>query len=181
MNTKLKQGLIHLYTGNGKGKTTAALGLSLRAVGMGLRVYFVQFLKPQSAPSGEVNIASKLAPQFTLLSPHEDSFLGHISDDMRKKNKTICFNTLTNVKTLMQAGKYDLFVLDEAVNALNLKLIEWAWIEELINNKPQEIELVLTGQPAPPKLIELADLVSSVEMIKHPYQQGIQSRAGIEY
>ncbi len=181
MSAKLKQGRIQLYTGGGKGKTTAALGLSLRAIGSGFRVYFVQFLKPESAVSGEMNIARRLAPQLKLVRLSDDSFLGRISEEVQKRNSALYAKELDNIKKLMQAGEYDIFILDESVNALNLGLIDWRQIEGLIKIKPPQVELIFTGQPAPPQLIELADLVSNIEMIKHPYQQGVGARAGIEY
>lgn len=181
MSAKLKQGQIQLYTGGGKGKTSAALGLTLRAIGWDLRVYLVQFLKPKSAASGEMNMARRLSPQLKLVRLSDDSFLGTISLIVRKRNKILYAQELDKVQKLMQAGEYDIFILDELVNALHLGLIEWQQVEGLIKTKPPQIELVFTGQPAPPQLIELADLVSNIEMIKHPYQQGVGARAGIEY
>ncbi len=181
MQNKLKPGLIQLYTGTGKGKTTAALGLALRSVGMGLRVYFVQFLKPESAVSGELNTARRLAPQLKLVRLSDDSFLGAIAEEVRKRNKALYSQELNRIEKLMQREEYDIFILDESVNALQLGLIEWEQLEQLIKAKPSQVELVFTGQPAPAQLIELADLVSNVEMIKHPYQQGIKARPGIEY
>ncbi len=181
MRNTLKSGLIQLYTGCGKGKTTAALGLAVRAVGMGLRVYFVQFLKPESAASGEMNACKHLAPQLKLIRLSDDSFLGAISEEVRKRNKALYAQDLDKIQELMQSEEYDVFILDESVNALHLGLIKWPQLESLIEAKPAQVELVFTGQPAPAQLIELADLVSNVEMVKHPYQQGIKARAGIEY
>jgi cob(I)alamin adenosyltransferase len=181
MAVKLERGLIQLYTGEGKGKTTAALGLAFRAVGMGLGVYFVQFLKPRSEPSGELRMAHRLAPRLKMVRLSDDSFLGPVTETVQQRIKVIYARELDSIQELMQQGVYDIFILDELVNALHLQLVEWQQIEHLIQNKPTEVELVFTGQPASPRLIQLADLVSKLEMIKHPYQQGVKARAGIDY
>jgi cob(I)alamin adenosyltransferase len=181
MATKLRKGLIQLYTGEGKGKTSAALGLAFRAIGMGLRVYFVQFLKPRSTPSGEVNTASRLTPRLRLVRLGDDSFLGPVSDAVRRRTEGIYAQELDRIQQIMQQGEYDIFILDELVNALHLGLVNWGQVERLVEAKPLQVELVFTGQPAPPRLIELADLVSELRMVKHPYRQGVKSRPGIEY
>jgi cob(I)alamin adenosyltransferase len=181
MATGLNRGLVQLYTGNGKGKTSAALGLAFRAMGMGLRVYFVQFLKPASNPSGEMNLQKRLIPQIKIVRLSDDSFLGPVSESIRLRTMDIYNRELNKITKLMQEGDNDIFVLDELVNALHLKLVKWELVEDVVKSKPALVELVLTGQPAPLKLIQLADLVSKLEMVKHPHQQGIKPRPGIEY
>jgi len=175
------RGLVQIYTGEGKGKTTAALGLALRAIGQGLRVYFVQFLKPQSASSGEMKSAARWGADFRLVRLADDSFLNPISASLRAKTRRLYAEELDHIQHLMQEGSYNLFVLDEVLNALHLGLIEEGRIERLIYERPSSIELIFTGQPLPKKLIPLADLISEIKVIKHPYDQGIKARPGIEY
>ena len=175
------RGLIQVYTGNGKGKTTAALGLALRAMGQGFNVYFIQFLKPGSFPSGEIRAADRWLPGLKIVRLADDSFLGPVSDELRLKTRGIYQTVLDNVIRQVYRDNYQMVVLDEALNALHLRLMEWDWLEEAIRHKPPELELVLTGNPLPDKLRDMADLVSEVRMVKHPYASGIPARPGIEY
>ncbi len=175
------RGLIQVYTGNGKGKTTAALGLALRALGQGFKVYFIQFLKPGSFPSGEIQAANKWLACLKIVRLADDSFLGPVSDELRFKTRSLYQTALDNVVRQIYRDNYQMVVLDEALNALHLGLMEWDWLEEVIRHKPPGLELVLTGNPLPDKLRDAADLVSEVRMIKHPYSTGIPARPGIEY
>lgn len=171
---KLKKGLVQVYTGNGKGKTTTAWGQALRASGQGLRVVIIQFFKGKG--SGETRIAEKLkldVYSFCLVHP----FFG----GKRKKLEKECQEGLSFAKKIIQSKKYDLIILDEINIALRDRLIEVNEVLDLIKKKPKGMELILTGRGAPKKIIKAADLVTEMREIKHPYQKGIKGRRGIEY
>jgi cob(I)alamin adenosyltransferase len=175
----LEKRLIQIYTGNGKGKTTAALGLALRASGWGLRVLFVEFLKPISAPCGEKESAPRIG--FSIRRISEDSFIGRISPELKKKTCDLIRKELEDIRQKMQKGEFDLYILDELVTAVSLGILPEEDVLSLMKDKPDKVELVLTGRGASEKLIEHADLVSDIRSIKHPYQKGIPSRQGIEF
>ena len=168
--------LIHIYTGNGKGKTTAAIGLGMRAVGHGLTVYMIQFMKGRRY--GEINTIEK-TPHFTVKQFGRDEFVS-------KKNPEqididYAQQGLTHAQKIISEGKYDVVILDEINVALDFKLIPLNTVLELITSKPDHVELILTGRYAPPELVKHADLVSEVCEIKHPYTNGVQSRKGIDW
>lgn len=167
-------GKIHIYTGNGKGKTTAALGLALRAVGAGFKVYIVQFLKGQSY--SELKALKKL-PEITLKRFGQKSY---IYQKGTAADKILAKKALNWSKKILKSGRFDLVVFDEIFLALFFKLIKVADIIKLIKNKPKNIELVLTGRKAPKEVIKLADYVTEMREVKHPYQQGLGARKGIE-
>ena len=167
-------GLVQIYTGDGKGKTTAALGLAMRAVGRGLRVVVIQFIKGD--PYGEHIFAEKCKLFDIIEVSRGDSFK---KDDKILKEE--CAHTLTLANEYLVGGKYDLIVLDEIFSALTKGFISKAQVLELLAKRPPEVELVLTGRGAPPEIIEKADLVTEMKLIKHPYDKGIKARLGIEY
>jgi len=177
----LEMGLVQVYYGEGKGKTTAALGLALRAVGQGLRVYIAQFLKPRSASSGEANIISRLGDDFVLERINENSFLGKISEELRAKSTELFARELPHLKNMLQQADYDLIILDEILNVLSLGLIKEGDLLELLEAKHPQVELILTGRQAPAWLLERADLATEIRLVKHPYQHGIKARRGIEF
>lgn len=174
MSEKISRGLIQVYTGDGKGKTTAALGQALRASGHGMSVIFIQFVK--GIQTGEHAFV-------TRYSPFEIIQLG--KGDCFTKDGTILENeareVLNYAREKIISNKYDLVVLDEIFVALHIKLISLEDIMELINIKPDSLELVMTGRNAPPEIVQRADLVTEMLMIKHPYNEGVQSRRGIEF
>ena len=177
MAEKNSDGLVQVFTGNGKGKTTAALGAILRALGHGLKVYIVFFMKGDY-PYGEFNTLSKL--------PNVDvaSFgFRHLTDPANIKPEEIeqAKLALSAARKAVLSGKYDLIVLDEINVALALKLIELDEVIKLIGDKPSRVELILTGRYAESRLIELADLVTEMVKVKHPYDNGVLARQGIEY
>ena len=177
MAVKKDRGLVHVFTGNGKGKTTAALGALIRALGHGLKVYIVFFMKGDY-PYGEYNILPKL-PNVKV-----DSFgFRSLTDPANIKPEEIeqAEMALAAGRKAILSGNYDLVVLDEVNVALALKLIEMDEVIKLIKDKPQNIELILTGRYADTKLLELADLVTEMVKIKHPYDSGMLARKGIEY
>ena len=175
--TKLKQGFIQIYTGNGKGKSTAAIGQAVRAAGFGLKVYIAQFMKEY--PYNELVGLKYLSKWIAIEQFGGDEFVYKKelpgNDELKKAKKG-----LTTAKEKMLSGKFDLIILDESIVAIYFKLIETNELIEFIKQKPESVELILTGRYCPNKLIELADLVTEMKEVKHYYQKGITSRKGIE-
>lgn len=174
---KIERGLVQVYTGNGKGKTSAAFGLALRAIGRGLKVYIIQFIKG-GFDYGELYVIDRL-PNLTLKAFGQGKFITEFPPS--SKDKEIAKETLQLAKKVVQSGEYDIVILDEINVALSLHLIKTEEVIELIKNKPKHVELVLTGRYAPKEIIEIADLVTEMKEIKHPFQKGIPPRKGIEY
>jgi len=173
----LSRGLVYIFTGDGKGKTSAALGVILRALGHGLRVYIVYFMKGDY-PYGERTILAKL-PNVTM------AIFGHMGfiDPANIKPEEIeqAKQALAAAREAMLSGSYDLVVLDEVNLAVAWKLVELDEVVRLIGDKPQNVELILTGRKADTQLIKLADLVTEMLKIKHPYDEGVKARKGIDY
>ena len=167
-------GKIHIYTGDGKGKTTAALGLALRAIGAGYRVYIVQFLKGQ-----DYSELKSLKPfkKITVKRFGEKTFIHKVgtNPDIMAAKQALDWS-----KQVIKSGKFDIVVLDEIFLAAFFKLIPLTEIIKLIKNKPKNVELVLTGRKASAQVIKLADYVTEMKEIKHPYQKGLEARKGIE-
>ena len=165
-----------MYTGNGKGKTTTAIGLGIRATGAGLKVYMIQFMKGRRY--SEIDALHK-NPHFTVVQFGRDEFVSkekpeQVDIDLARKG-------LARAQEILRNGKYDLVILDEINVAVDYHLISEHDVLTLIKEKPEKVELVLTGRYASPEIIKHADLVSEILEIKHPYQQGIQSRKGIDW
>jgi len=173
-------GLTHIYYGDGKGKTTAALGLAIRASGCGKKVVIVQFLKDWK--SGELASLS-LLPNVTVLRGKlaGGSFVRDMSDEEKAALKTIHDENFGKALELLENGQCDLLVLDEAIDAYQLGVLDAALLEELVNNKPKPIELVITGHSPDEYLIERADYVTEMVKHKHPYDNGVSARRGIEF
>jgi len=171
------KGLVQVFTGDGKGKTTAALGTVIRALGHGLRVFIVYFMKGDY-PYGERNILSKL-PNVTMVSFGSLEFVDPAN--IKPEEKEQARQALAAARKAMLSGSYDLIVLDEVNLAVAWKLIELDEVIRLISDKPQNVELILTGRRADTRLVQLADLVTEMLKIKHPYDKGLTSRKGIEY
>jgi cob(I)alamin adenosyltransferase len=177
MMPKLEKGLVQVYTGNGKGKTSAAFGLSLRAIGRELKVYIIQFIKG-GFDYGELYIIDKL-PNLELKAFGRGKFVTEKPPE--KEDIKFAEEALQLSREVVESGEYDVVILDEVNVALNLKLIKLDTILELIKSKPKHVELVLTGRYAPNEIIEAADLVTEMREVKHPYNKGFQARKGIEY
>jgi len=177
MMPKLEKGLIHVYTGNGKGKTTAAFGLALRAIGRGFKVYIIQFIKG-GFDYGELYIVDKL-PNLKLKAFGRGKFI--LKKPAGEEDITLAKEALTLAEKVVKSGEYDLVILDEINVALNLKLIDLKKVLDLLKNKPVHVELVLTGRYAPDEIIEVADLVTEMKEVKHPFNKGYEARKGIEY
>lgn len=173
-----KKGLVLVYTGNGKGKTTAALGLALRAVGHDEKVYIIQFMKGNEK-YGEVQAVRKYLPNTELVQKGLDKFVkkGNPSEEDLKLAK----EGIDLAKDIISSGEYDLVILDEINVAVDYGLIKEEDVLDLISIKPEHVALVLTGRYAPEKILEAADMVSEVKEIKHHYKQGIKAQPGIEY
>ncbi len=174
---KLEKGLVQVYTGNGKGKTSAAFGLALRAIGRGLKVYVIQFIKG-GFDYGELYIVDKL-PNIKLKAFGRGKFV--TEKPPGKEDVELAQEALALAGEVVKSGEYDIVILDEVNVALNLNLISLEEVLELIKNKPKHVELVLTGRYAPSEIIQMADLVTEMQEIKHPYKKGYQARKGIEY
>lgn len=177
MTDKTSRGLVQIFTGNGKGKTSAALGTVIRAVGHGFRVYIVFFMKGDY-PYGEFSTLRKL-PNVTV-----NVFgLRCFTDPENPKPEEIeqAKLALAAARAAMLSGNYELVILDEVNVATGWKLIDVDEVVKLIKDKPANVELILTGRYADPRLIELADLVTEMVKIKHPYDNGIHARKGIEF
>ena len=174
---RLERGLVQVYTGDGKGKTSAAFGLALRAIGRGLRVYVIQFIKG-GFDYGELHIMHEL-PNFELKAFGRGKFITEMppTDEDVKLAK----EALELAKEVVNSDEYDVVILDEVNVAINLKLVDVNEVVDLIRGKPEHVELVLTGRNALPEIIEVADLVTEMKEIKHPYTKGIPPRKGIEY
>ncbi len=175
-----ERGLVIVYTGKGKGKTTAALGIVLRAVGHGMKVGMVQFIKGEWY-YGELSSSKRLEPEFELVAAGK-GFVGIIDDDHpREAHLDAAQAALSLAKEKLQSGKYDVLILDEISYAAKLGLISERDILDLIESKPEKTSLVITGNYAPESVIEAADLVTEMKEIKHPYQHGIKAKRGIDF
>jgi len=175
---RLTKALVQVYTGNGKGKTTASLGLALRAVGHGYKVFMLQFMKG-SKDYGELQAAEKYLPNLIIVQSGLETFVS--KENPARADIDLAKRGLETAKKVIDEGHYDLVILDEINVALDFNLIDLEEVLEIIKNKPEHVELILTGRYVPRKIIDQADLVSDVTLIKHPYYQGVSARQGIEY
>jgi len=174
---KLEQGFVQIYTGNGKGKSTAAIGQAVRAAGFGLKTYIAQFMK--EFPYNELNSLKHLSEWISIEQFGGDEFV-YKKELPGKEELAKARKGLQTAREKMLSGEYDLIILDEAIVAIYFKLIRTEELIELIKIKPENVELILTGRYCPEELIELADLVTEMKEVKHYYQKGITSRKGIE-
>jgi cob(I)alamin adenosyltransferase len=174
---KLEKGLVQVYTGNGKGKTSAAFGLALRAVGRGFNVYVIQFIKG-GFDYGELHVVNKL-PNFTLKAFGRGKFITNKPPE--RADVRLAEEALELAEKVVKCGEYDIVILDEINVALKLKLISPEQVLKLMKSKPKNVELVLTGRDALDDIVEAADLVTEMKEVKHPFSKGFQARKGIEY
>lgn len=176
----LNKGYIQVYTGNGKGKTTAAVGLAVRAAGDGLKVYMVQFLK--GGKSGELESVKKLYPNFQIFRFEKPrGFFWTLNDEEKEELKSeidnameFCFNSLKNKEC-------DILIMDEIMGALTNNLVSEEKLLKLLQNKPDNVEIILTGRNVPKSIIDKANLVTEMKDIKHYFNEGVPAREGIEY
>lgn len=171
-------GLIHIYCGDGKGKTTAAVGLAVRCAGRGNKVLLVQFLK--SRDSGELYSLAKL-PDIEVMRGKESKKFTFQMNEEEKHALLIEHNKMfEQVLAKIKNGGYSLLILDEIIGALNAKVFEMPKLIEFLRHKPENLEVVLTGRNPAPELVEIADYVSEMRKVKHPMDKGIMAREGIE-
>lgn len=172
---KLKNGLVEIYTGNGKGKTTAAFGLALRAAGAGCKVYILQFIK------GKVYSELKALKRIKNIKVEQCGRGCFIKTKPKPIDIKYAERGLAKGQKNIMSGKFDIVVLDEANVALKLGLIKIKEIIDIIKHKPRRVELILTGRYCPRALLGHADLITEMKEVRHPYKKGILARRGIEF
>ncbi|MFZ5644341.1 MAG: cob(I)yrinic acid a,c-diamide adenosyltransferase [Bacillota bacterium] len=173
-----RRGCLQVYTGNGKGKTTASLGLTLRSVGHGHKVFIIQFMKGSDS-YGELESARKYLPGVTIEQYGLETFVS--KENPSKEDIELAQKGIKRAMDIVSEGLHDLVILDELNVALDYSLVKLDQVLDLINTRPPHVELVLTGRYAHEKVIEAADLVTEVNLVKHPFYQGVEARKGIEY
>jgi cob(I)alamin adenosyltransferase len=173
----MEQGLVQIYTGDGKGKTTAAIGLAMRAIGKGFKVYMVQFLKGR--PYGEVETAKMLPDSFTLVQSGLDSFVK--KGEPTAEDLELAHRGLELARQAIMSGEYDIVILDEVNVAIELEVLTVDEVLPLIDERPKTVELVLTGRYAPTEFCDRADLITEMKNVRHCYDAGVPLREGIEY
>ena len=180
LEPKKKVGLIVVMTGNGKGKTTSAMGIALRAAGHGMKVCIIEFMKGDMY-SGEIDGIKRLYPNAELHLKGK-GFCGIRGDSYPlKEHRANAQDALKLAEEKMLSGNFDILILDEINNALNLKLVDLSQVLALVEDKPPLMHLIMTGRDAHPKLIEKAHTVTEMKEIKHAYRQGIEPQKGIDY
>jgi cob(I)alamin adenosyltransferase len=175
---KLEQGLVSVFTGDGKGKTSAATGIATRAAGHGLRIFIAFFMKADNYIHGEKKSLSSF-PNVTLKSFGREGWVD--KNNIRPEDIEQANTGLNAAREAMLSGKYDIIILDEINPAVDFGLISIDTVLDLIKDKPGNVELILTGRNADARLIQAADMVTEMLAIKHPYENGIQARRGIDY
>lgn len=169
------KGYVHVYTGNGKGKTTAAIGLAIRAIGAGKKVYMGQFVK--SMEYNELKALKAYRESMDIESFGNGCFITNVPEE---KDINAAKKGIERIRYILQSGQYDVVILDEMNIAVLYHLINLEDLEEIIDQKPDEVELIITGRYASKRIIEKADLVTEMKEIKHYYNKGVLSRDGID-
>lgn len=177
-NDKNEKGLIHIYEGDGKGKTTAAVGLSIRCSGSGGRVIFTQYLKDNQ--SSELKVLMSIDCIHVILANKEFGFYWNMSEEEKTEAKEVYSNLLQEAIKEAKSENYKMLVLDEIIAAYNLQLIDQEYLLDFLKNKPEHLEVIMTGRNPAEELLEIADYVSEIKKVKHPYDAGICARIGIE-
>lgn len=176
-----ERGLIHIYTGEGKGKTTAGLGLCLRAAGSGMKVLIARFLKTNE--SAELKALEKFDNVDLVANKKSFGFSKTWKNDPERKMQAEEYYSMMLDEALTRAveGGYDLLLLDEIIASVRLEVVDKDKLLDFLKNKPEKLEVIMTGRNPIPELLELADYVSEIKKIKHPFDKGIMAREGIEY
>lgn len=174
---KTSLGKIHIYTGEGQGKTQAALGLALRALGRGFKVIIIQFMK--GTDSGENLIQNKLAPDYEIYRFGHAKFIK--KGEAEKKDIDLAKRGLAFAKEVIQTRQPDILILDELNVALDFELLKVEEVLKFLDEVPSGIEIILTGRNAKKEIVDRADLVTDMKKVKHYYDKGLQARLGIEY
>lgn len=176
----MEVGYVQVYTGDGKGKTTAALGQGLRAVGRGLKVVMVQFLK--GIESGELEAVKRLDPQFTIMRFAETrKFFWQLTEQEKEQLKEKTQQEIKQLEGLMKEGFCDVLILDEIMAAIHGGLVSVQQVCRLIDHKPRSMEIILTGRDVPREIADRADLITEMRNVKHYMDKGVPARKGIEY
>lgn len=175
-----EKGLIVVFTGDGKGKTSAALGIALRASGHKMYVSLVQFVKGPSA-SGEARAAERLLPEFEFASLGRGFVNCCGSTTSMEDHRKAAAEALEAARQRMHSGGWDILILDEINTAISLGLLDLGAVLNVIRSKPSRLHLVLTGRDARPEILELADMITEMRSLKHPYDQGKPARKGIDF
>ncbi|NLI90236.1 MAG: cob(I)yrinic acid a,c-diamide adenosyltransferase [Epulopiscium sp.] len=176
----MDNGLVQIYCGNGKGKTTAAIGLGIRAIGQNLKVIMIQFLK--DADTGECKTLKSLEPKFKVFHFEKArGFTWTLTPEEKEEKKEEIKNAINFARKVLDTGECDILILDEILGAIEAGLIDEEEICDLIDNKPEGSELVLTGRVLPDEIAKRANYISKINAIKHPIDQGIGARKGIEF
>lgn len=176
---KENQGLVHIYCGDGKGKTSAAVGLAVRAAGRGMKVLVVRFLKTEN--SGEVEVLRSIPGITVTPCDRTFGFVFRMTEEQKQEAALYYQSRFEAAVTEAVQGQYDLLILDEILASCNYGMVQEQSVVEFLKNRPLGLEVVLTGRDPSEHLLELADYVSEICMRKHPYQKGIPARKGIEF
>lgn len=180
MRLNVEKGLIQVYTGDGKGKTTAAVGQGIRAMGRGNRVIMIQFLK--SSHTGELTVLKRLEPHFRVFRfEKERGFIWTLSSAEIEELRQEVEAAFKFAGKVLENRECELLILDEIMAVLGNHLLAVDEVVRLLRDKPREVEIILTGRNVPREIAEIADYVSEIACVKHPYQQGIAAREGIEF
>ena len=174
-----EQGLVHIYYGNGKGKTTAAMGLALRALGQGEAVVIVQFLKKYA--TGEIQMLQGEARAQVFRGKAGNHFTSAMTEEERKETRKIHEMNFSRAEQLIAEGKCELLILDEVLDAVAKGMFDEGMLVSFLKRRPPFLEVVLTGRAASPAVRETADYITKMEKERHPFDRGIQAREGIEY
>jgi len=173
------KGCVHIYCGDGKGKTSAATGLALRAAGSGMKVLFARFLKTET--SSELRILDQI-PEIRVIHLSKSFSFYKSSTEAQKREMTEFYRKLwEDVRNEAMSGSWQLLVLDEIMAACRLGILSAAQVADFLDHRPPELEVVMTGRNPAPELLERADYISEVRKLRHPYDRGLQARKGIEY
>lgn len=175
-----RYGLVQVYTGDGKGKTTAAIGQAVRAAGRGMRVIMVQFLKENERGTGETKGLSRTMLPIFVKQFGED-LLGTVSEAKRIRVKQKVIDGFLYIQQQIGYNKADVYIFDEISHAVNLGLLDISMVTNLMDKRPAEVEFVMTGSDMPEEILKRADLVTEMSNVKHPYDEGVPARNGIEY
>jgi cob(I)alamin adenosyltransferase len=180
MRRERQKGLLIVFTGDGKGKTTAALGMALRALGHGMKVRMIQFVKG-TWRTGESRMASRLRPDFELLTMGRGFLSPLRSRASMEEHAAAAQEAFAVAIESLRSGSWDIVILDEVIWAHSRGLLTWDQMKQLIEARPPHVHLVMTGRGATSELIELADLATEMKPLKHPYERGVRAQAGVEF
>lgn len=176
---EMRQGLVHIYCGDGKGKTSAAVGLAVRAAGRGMKVLVVRFLKTEN--SGEVEVLRSIPGITVTPCDRTFGFVFRMNEEQKAEAAEYYQKRFETAEKEAESGNYDLLILDEILASCNYGMVQEQSVLEFLHTKPAGLEVVLTGRDPSEKMVEQADYVSEIHMVKHPYQKGIPARKGIEF